>query len=262
MAEKIITRDLIKDYSALSCIFEGRGDSSTVVTFMRQKIKCIIDEQEVLEDKEIMDLILSLISRELVNKEDYHHSITNEPMSQYSITPKGIEFLDEIYEPIRNRSAKKIKEGAKVTVNVVEEIFGSYEIVIAPIRETFAMENAIQKIDRTHEPIKMIELVFSKNEPDRSKRIALNFPALNQASKLDPLKSPNYDYNIVNAFATFMTVQGIQVFFPVPSELKATEIVYELKEYDANNPPDHFVTLDGGQFDKILGIKPKDRRYG
>ncbi len=187
-------------------------------------------------------------------------NIESEKAILYSITASGEELHKSLVKDISNHSVYVLTEGVRMPLGVVEDIFKHYEVVLAAVPEKIRMPKIIVEGIKESVENGFFNIVFSLNEADKEKRIALRFPL---AESQSCLRKPNYDYNVMNAFATFMTVNGVQVLYVKQEKdplLIEEGYLFQLEEYDAHNPPEQFDLVRNTDLDIVLGISKIQKR--
>jgi hypothetical protein len=245
-------------HAILNTIQQGYKEKKVLVEAVLKVLGKVMPAGQVPTEKYVQKRLAKLAAEGYLVKED----VAAENATIYTFSPEGEELFKTTSKQVNESCVYILTEGIKMPLGVVEDIFKSYEVVMAAVPEMVKLPRATaiglgEIAEKT-----FFNIVFSLKVADREQRIALRFPRADDHNHLS-LNKPNYDYNVFNAFATFMTINGVQVLISQQEtnpNLIEEGYYFKLEEYDPHNPPDKFDLIRNEHLDVVLEInkaKPK-----
>lgn len=248
-------------HAILISVKRGYREQNVLLDSANLVLKSTMVASQVPPEKHILRMIAQLAAEGHLTKE----GIEREGAVLYSMTERGEEYFKKLAQHIAEQSVYVLTEGIRMPLGIVENIFRSYEVVMAAVPEKVKLPP--QFVPEIGEIVErnFFNIVFSLNVADREQRVALRFPLADDTNS-QSIRKPNYDYNVFNAFATFMTLNGVQVqIVEQETDPNLLEEGYYLRlaEYDPQNPPDSFSLVRDHDLGVVLGIhkaKPRNQR--
>lgn len=240
------------NHAILNSIKQGYKEQKLLSSSVHAVLSRTMGQAYLPPENYITQMISKLSAEDYLVKEN----IETEGAVLYSLTARGEELLNNLVKQICDHSVYVLTKGVQMPLGIVEEIFKCYEVVMAAVPEKIRMPSTVIDGLGEVEEKSFFNIVFSLNVADKEKRIALRFPMAQDRHQLYLVES-NYDYNVFNAFATFMTLNGVQVFYAEqekdPAMVEEGHF-FKLSEYDPHNPPDKFDLIRNEDLSVLLGI--------
>jgi hypothetical protein len=246
-------KDKIK-YSILSSAVGDMVEINDLCSRSQETFKRVFGEKYVVSPDDFLKMINDFIEWGYIEKLSIFNdnSILKQESNEVFLTESGKAEYTAAKVQLTKEAEALLREGSREgVVKIAEKIVRSNQVILA----VFA-KNATA-----------VSMMLSASKENKEERIFLNIPYLGEESEyytgylkeVFEIVDPDPTFMCINAFAIFLNVQGVEVYFPKVEKETTYEYIEQnysseikTETYDTSNPPTSFCVFNQKQMERVI----------